>query len=231
MTEKARLTAAQLETLRRIDSPTLANAIETFNVRPLTSGFMGMEIKSLMPELGVTVGYAVTLTADSMTEGEPFTAKVWWETLKAIDASPKPVVLVIQDVGPRPTHSCFFGDGMATLTNRLGAVAVVTDGGVRDLPGVRALGFQFYAAGLTVSHGNLRIVSTGHPVDVSGVRVEPGDIIHADENGVVVIPADIADHVTEAAHKVWEEEAEAIAYSRSEEFSLAEIGRRMGFDE
>jgi 4-hydroxy-4-methyl-2-oxoglutarate aldolase len=78
MTEKGRLTANQLETLRRIDSPTISNAIETFNVRPHTEGFMGMEIKSLMPELGVTVGYAVTLTADSQTADQPFDAKVWW---------------------------------------------------------------------------------------------------------------------------------------------------------
>jgi regulator of RNase E activity RraA len=182
----------------------------------------------MMPELGVMVGYAVTLTLDSQTDGVPFDAQVWWDVLKAIEASPKPVVLVAQDVGPRPSHACHFGDGMATIAHRLGAIGLVTNGGVRDLPGVRALGFRFFAAGVVVSHGNFRLASSGHPVEVSGVRIEPGDLIHGDENGVVLIPAEVADRVAEAAHRVWAEEAEAIAYYRSEEFSLEDLGRRMG---
>ena len=228
MTAKARLTSEQLEALRRIDSATIANAIETFGVRPHTTGFMGMDIKCMMPELGVMVGYAVTATADSQTDGAPFEPDVWWSILNAVNDSPKPAVLVFQDVGPRQSHSCHFGDGMATLTHRLGAIGLVTNGGVRDLPGVRALGFRFFAAGLTVSHGNLRLLSSGEPVEVSGVQVEQGDLLHGDENGVVLIPAEIADKVADAARCVLDEEAEAMAYARSEEFSLAEIGRRMG---
>jgi 4-hydroxy-4-methyl-2-oxoglutarate aldolase len=228
MTGKARLTSEQLEALRLIDSPSIAKAIETFGVRPHTTGFMGMDIKCLMPELGVMVGYAVTVTADSQTEDLPFDSNVWWDILNAVNDSPKPAVLVFQDVGPRPTHACFFGDGMATLTHRLGATGLVTNGGVRDLPGVRRLGFHFFATGLTVSHGNLRLVSSGEPVEISGIRVEPGDLIHADENGVVLIPAEVADRVAVAARQVHDEEAEARAYSQSEDFSLAEIGRRLG---
>jgi 4-hydroxy-4-methyl-2-oxoglutarate aldolase len=225
---KARLTATQLEQLRRIDSPTIANAIETFGVRPHTSGFMGADIRCLMPELGTMVGYAVTVTADSQTDGKPFDPRVWWDVLNAINASPKPAVLVFQDIGPRPTHSCHFGDGMATITSRLGAIGLVTNGGVRDLAGVRALGFRFFAAGVVVSHGNFLVVSTGHPVEVSGVRIEPGDLIHGDENGVVLIPAEVGARVIDAANKVITEESELIGYYRSEAFSLVEVGRRLG---
>jgi regulator of RNase E activity RraA len=225
---KAKLTDRQMEALRRIDSPTISNAIETFNVRPHTTGFMGAEIKPLMPELGITVGYAVTATVDAQTEDASFDPQVWWDVLKAIDESPKPVVLVFQDVGPRTSHSCNFGDGMATITNRLGAIALVTNGGVRDLAGVRALGFRFFAAGVVVSHGNSRLVSAGQPVEVSGVRIEQGDLIHADENGVVLIPAEIADRVADAGEQVLRDEAEIIGYYKGENFSLEEIGRRLG---
>jgi regulator of RNase E activity RraA len=225
---KVQLTATELEQLRRIDSPTIANAIETFGVRPHTSGFMGCDIKCLMPELGTMVGYAVTATADSQTDGEAFDPKVWWDVLNAIDASPKPAVLVFQDIGPRPTHSCHFGDGMATITNRLGAIGLVTNGGVRDMAGVRALGFRFFASGIVVSHGNFRVVSTGHPVEVSGVRIEPGDLIHGDENGVVLIPSEIGARVIHAANEVIAEESELIGYYRGEDFSLAAVGRRLG---
>jgi regulator of RNase E activity RraA len=224
----ARLTDQQLEALRRFDSPTIANAIETFDVRPAVSGFTGMDVKCLFPELGVMVGYAVTATADSQTEGRAYDPLPWWEVLKAIDASPKPAVLVIQDVGPRPSHSCHVGDGMATVVHRLGAIGLVTDGGVRDLPGCRALGFRMFAAGVVVSHGTACVLSAGQPVEISGVQIEPGELLHADEHGVVVIPAEIADRVAEAAQAVIAEEAELIGFCRGEQFSLAELGRRMG---
>lgn len=228
MSAKAILTPEQLEALRRIDSATIANAIEKFDVRPRTSGFTGTDIKALFPDLGVTVGYAVTLTQDAQTEGVEFDRTVWWDVLKAIDASPKPVVLVSQDVSPRRTHSCHFGDGMANLTHRLGAVALVTDGGVRDLPGIRELGFRLFAPGVVPAHGTQRIVSANHPVEISGLRIEPGDLIHADENGVVLIPAEIADLVAEAAHQVLADEAKHIGFWRGADFSLDEVGRRLG---
>jgi regulator of RNase E activity RraA len=228
MTAKAHLTDQQLEALRRVDSPTIANAIETFGVRPHTTGFMGLEIRCLSPELGVMVGYAVTATCDSQTEDAPYDPRPWWEVLQATDASPKPAILVFQDVGPRSSHACHFGDGMATIASRLGAVGLVTNGGVRDLAGCRALGFRLFAPGVVVSHGNHRVVSSGDAVEVSGVRVEPGDLIHAGENGVVLIPGEIADRVAAAAQAVLAAEAELIGFYRGENFSLREAGRRMG---
>jgi regulator of RNase E activity RraA len=231
MIAEGRLTDRQLEALRRIDSPTIANALETFGVRPHTSGFMGMEIKCLFPELGPMVGYAVTATVDSQTEGAPFDSRVWWDVLKGIDASPKPAVVVFQDVGPRPSHGCHCGDGMASIFTRLGAIGLVTNGGVRDLAGVRALGFRYYTPGVVVSHGNFRIVSAGSPVEVSGVRIAPGDLLHADENGVVLIPGEIADQVADAAQRVLDEEAEIISFYRGERFSMQEVARQLGIED
>lgn len=219
----ARLTETQLEQLRRIDSPTIANAIERFGVRPHASGLMGMDINCLFPELGVMVGYAVTATCDSQTEDAPLVSSRWPDVLRAITASSKPAVLVFQDVGPRPSHSCHFGDDMATVARRLGAVGLVTDGGVRDLAGCRALGFQYYARGVTVSHGRHRIVAADVPVQVSGVSIEPGDLIHADENGVVLIPAEVATRLSDMARTVAEQESRILAFYRSEHFSLEKI--------
>ncbi|MFW6075876.1 MAG: RraA family protein [Chloroflexota bacterium] len=228
MTTDARLTPAEIETLRRFDSPTIANAIEPFGVRPLTTGFMGMDIRCMFPEMGVMVGYAVTAALDSQTEEEKPDKRVLGQVLENLDKSPKPAVLVFQDVGPRPSHSCHFGDSLANLTHRLGAVGLVTNGGIRDLAGCRELGFQYYAPGVTVSHGNYRYVSAGEPVEVSGVTVHPGDLIHADENGVVLIPADIARAVAAKAEEVAQRETELIAFYRSEAFSLEDAKSRIG---
>jgi 4-hydroxy-4-methyl-2-oxoglutarate aldolase len=224
------LTSDELEALRRIDSPTIANAIEPFGVRPLTEGFMGMDIKCMFPEFGVMVGYAVTAMVDSQTEDATPDRSVLWKMLKGIEDSPKPAVLVFQDAGPRNSHSCHFGDALANLAKRLGAIGLVTNGGVRDLTGVREAGFQYYAPGITVSHGNYRYVSAGEPVEVSGVRVEPGNLIHADENGVVLIPSEIARDVITKAQEILAAEASMIGFYRGADFSMEGVAKRLGVD-
>lgn len=106
------LAREQLEELRSVDSPTVANAIEAFKVRDDTQGFLGMEIRCLTPEFGLMVGYAVTATADSTTPGRPRRLEGEMRPPGAIATAPKPAVLVVRDVGPRRTHSCFLGDGV-----------------------------------------------------------------------------------------------------------------------
>ena len=90
---------------------------------------------------------------------------------EAVAAAPRPSVLVIKDVGPRRTHACFLGDVIATITKRLGAIGIVTDGGVRDLEGVKPLGYHVFAAGFVVAHGTFNIEEVGIPVEISGTTV------------------------------------------------------------
>jgi 4-hydroxy-4-methyl-2-oxoglutarate aldolase len=203
------LTPAQLDELRRIDSPTIANAIETFEIRPRVSGYVGHDIRCIFPDLPPTVGYAVTCTVDSTTEGrEGIGFNALYELLR--DA-PKPAVVVMQDVGTDSLHSCHAGEVMSTRMKSLGAVGILTDGGLRDANEVRALGgFQYFCAGLVVSHGNPICVSVGDEVTISGMKVRPGDLLHGDLNGVVHIPDECAADVAEAAYRIWERENETM---------------------
>ena len=223
----ARLSPEQLEELRSFDSPTIANAIEAFKVRDATQGFMGMDIHCLTPEFGVMAGYAVTATANSMTPGRARERRGHLKLYEAVAASPKPAVLVIQDVGPKRTHACFLGDVMATITRRLGAIGIVTDGGVRDLEGVKPLGYHMFAAGLVVAHGTFNIEEAGIPVELSGARVEPGDLIHGDGSGVTTIPAQIADKVYAECVKVRERETALRDFATSRDFSLDALRQRL----
>lgn len=221
------LSVEQLEEFRSVDSPTVCNAIEAFKVRDDTQGFMGMDISCLTPEFGVMVGYAVTATSDSMTPGRARNRQGLTRLFEAIAAAPKPSVLVIQDVGPKRTHACFLGDVIASLSKRLGAIGIVTDGGVRDLDGVRPLGFHIFAAGLVVAHGTFNIIDVGVPVELSGVRVQPGDLIHGDASGVTTIPLEIADKVYEQCLKVRERELGLRDYAHSREFTLEGLRARL----
>lgn len=122
------LTPAQLEELRLIDSPTISNAIERFKIRPRLQGFAGWELRCAFPELETTLGYAVTCTADSTTEGradDRGLLRLW----AALEAAPKPAVLVIKDIGPERSRSCHMGEVMATTAKALGAVGCLSDGG------------------------------------------------------------------------------------------------------
>jgi 4-hydroxy-4-methyl-2-oxoglutarate aldolase len=213
----AKLSYEQLSTLRRIDSPTISNAIETFKVRPRVAGYVGYDIRCIFPELPPTVGYAVTCTVDSTTEGRQ---GIGFNKLYELLANaPKPAIVVMQDVGHDRLHSCHAGEVMSTTMKQLGAVGILTDGGLRDAKEVRVLGgFQYFCAGLVVSHGNPICVSVGDEVTISGMRVRMGDLLHGDVNGVVHIPDECADQVAEAAYQIWAREEETLRRVMSPEF-------------
>lgn len=203
------LTPAQIDALRRIDSPTIANAIESFEIRPRVSGYVGYDIRCIFPDLPPTVAYAVTCTVDSTTEGrEGIGFNALYELLAK---APKPAIVVMQDVGTDRLHSCHAGEVMSTRMKSLGAVGILTDGGLRDVREVGALGgFQYFCAGLVVSHGNPICVSVGDDLTVSGMEVRMGDLLHGDANGLVHIPDECAVDVAEAAYRIWARENETL---------------------
>ena len=210
-----------IEALSRIDSPTVANAIEFFEVRDPTTGFASMELKCQYPDLKPMVGYAVTCTVDSTTP-LPRGSNVRHELFKAIQAAPKPVAVVLQDIGPQRLRSCHAGDVLSTTFQNLGAVGLVTDGGVRDIAGIaeRAPGFQVFAPGTVVAHGVPRFVEIGVTVNICGMTVRPGDLLHGDANGLLVVPSEIADKIAKQAHQVWEREGKVVNYLKSDDFTL-----------
>jgi regulator of RNase E activity RraA len=219
------LTAEQLEALRQIDSPTISNAIERFGVRGRVEGFAGWELRCAFPELGSTVGYAVTCTADSTTESrrdERGLMRLW----EAVEAAAKPAVIVIKDIGPERSRSCHMGEVMATTAKALGAIGCISDGGLRDVSEVRALGgFQYFCPGFVVSHGNPVICEVNVTITVDGLAVRPGDLLHGDLNGVLAIPAAIADRVAEQAMRVREAEREVLDFLRKPGLTVEALRR------
>jgi 4-hydroxy-4-methyl-2-oxoglutarate aldolase len=222
----SRLSAAELQALASYDSPTLANAMEACGRYPRLGHFVGYDIRCLYPELPPSCGYAVTCRADSTTEGRKMERGLvqLWELLAS---TPAPTMVVIQDVGGDRLHSCHCGEVMATTMKRLGAVGLLTDGGVRDLHEVRALGgFQFFAPGLVVAHGNPLIFDIGVDITISGVPIKTGDLLHGDANGLLKIPHDLASELPAAAQEVRAREAETLRRVQSPDFSPLEGPRK-----
>ena len=222
------LSLEELKALSEIDSPTVSNAIEAFNVRDPTGGYASMELRCLYPDLGAMVGYAITCTADS-TSPAPRRPTKESELLEAVQAAPKPAIVVIKDIGPNRLRSCHAGDVLCSIFQRLGVIGLVTDGGIRDLSGIRQRvpGFHVFASGLVVSHGIPTFLEIGITVSICGLTIRPGDLLHGDENGLLVIPAEIAGRVAAQAKLVWEKEHNLLDFVRSDAFSLEELKSRM----
>jgi 4-hydroxy-4-methyl-2-oxoglutarate aldolase len=219
-----RLTADQLDALQHIDSPTVSNAVERLQVRPRLEGFAGWELRCAFPEIGTTLGYAVTCTADSTTPSR-VDAQGLLRLWDALERAPKPAVLVIKDIGPERSRSCHMGEVMATTAKALGAVGCVSDGGLRDVMEVRALGFQYFCPGFVVSHGNAVICDVNLEVTLAGLAVRPGDLLHGDVNGILVVPESVAARVADEAARVREAEREVLEFVRKPGLTVEKLRR------
>lgn len=228
MPNRAALSDATLAFLRSVDSPTIANAIEPFELRDRCDGFIGGAVECQFPELGVMVGRAVTVTMSS-APGAPASRDGYWRMWDALDAADSPAVLAIQDVSGAPHRCAYAGEMMATLAQRLGAVGMVTDGALRDVDEVQAIGFHYFMKYPVVSHGNFEIVSVGEPIELDGQRVENGDLLHGDRNGIVIIPDAAIDGLEAAVANIREKEGAQLAYMRGGDFSLADLKQRSGY--
>jgi 4-hydroxy-4-methyl-2-oxoglutarate aldolase len=218
------LSPDEVEALKKITTPTVSNAIETFGVRSRSEGFMDSSIRCIFPELGTMVGYACTATIRAR---EPGPAPAPWEMWEAVLKTPEPRVVVIQDLDAPDVVGSYWGEVNGSTYKALGCVGVVTDGGVRDLPEVRATGFHFFAAHILVSHAHVHVVEFGGPVTVGGVTVSPGDLLHGDEHGVITIPHEIARDIPKAAAEIERSERRVIDFCRSPDFSADGLRRML----
>jgi 4-hydroxy-4-methyl-2-oxoglutarate aldolase len=213
-----------LSELRRYDTPTLSNAIESFDIRPRDEGFANMDVRCMFPDLGVMVGYAATATIRARVRGDSNETALWAH----VRSLPGPRVVVVQDLDEPPGHGALWGEVQSSIFQALDCAGVITDGCVRDLKEVRELGFPLFARGPGVSHAYVHVSSVGELVTIGGLRVAPGDLMHADQHGVLLVPREIAAELPAAAERVIDRERTFLHWIRSSDFHpdrLAEMRR------
>lgn len=197
-----KLTKAQIEELRKFDTPTICNALESFEVRPRLSGYcnpgMVLRTRDEMP----MVGYAATCKVGGSCPGDGDKMISYYGHVREME---DPTIAVVQDIDKLRVGS-FWGEVNATVHKALGAVGTLTDGGVRDIGEVDGLGFSLFSTELVVSHGYTHVEDYDCPVTVCGLMIHPGDLIHADRHGVTIIPHEIAPMLADACRKAAEAE-------------------------
>ncbi len=220
-----------IEELKNFDTPSITNVVATYPDHPLCLGlynpwsenwYTDQSLRCMYPELGRTVGYAVTCTW-----GVPdpnYSGVTFMDVLDAMDASLKPTIFVFQQKFPPELEGKvgLAGGNMTTAMQAIGCVGAISNGPSRDIDEIRPMKFQYLLSGVTAGHGAMAVHAVNVPVSVAGMDVAPGEIIHMDENGAVKFPADKLEAVLENARALQIEETERLDRLRNAK-SAAEL--------
>ncbi len=213
-----------LEELQAYDTCTVSNAIEKFHVRTRNEGFVNGSVRCMFPRFSPKAGYAVTArirTSSTPIAGRWYYERMdWWSYLLSI---PAPRFIVAEDVDHIPGLGALFGEIHAYISKALDASAYLTNGAVRDLAGIEAAGVQAFAGNVAVSHAYAHIVEFGEPVEIGGLQIRPGELLHGDQHGVVAIPISIAGEIPKVAAEMLQTEKELIELCRSPDFSFQKL--------
>jgi 4-hydroxy-4-methyl-2-oxoglutarate aldolase len=218
------LNAAQLAKLQKVDSPTIANVIELFDCRSYVAGYTNLTLKAIYPKLPPAVGYAVTATFRAAYPAQSGDSYGGMPRLIAdAMATPAPRIVVFQDLD-EPPSAATYGEIMATTFQKFGFSGLITNGAARDLEQVERLQFPCWASSVIVAHGYCRFLEVNVSVTVGGLQVKPGDLLHADANGIVNIPHEIAAAVAELCEPYIQAEEIILQYLRTSSPTVAGYG-------
>lgn len=220
-----------LEELKAFDTPSITNVVATYPKSPHCLGlyhpwnenwYTDQSLRCMYPELGALAGHAVTCVFGLPDPG--FDRLSFMDVIDALDAAPKPTVLVFQQKFPEHLAGKvgLAGGNMTTAMQAVGCVGALSNGPSRDIDEIRPMKFQYLLSGVTAGHGDMAVHAVNVPVSVAGMDVSPGEIIHMDENGACKFPADRLQAVLDNARALQAEEGERLARLRRAS-SAAEI--------
>lgn len=220
------LSEADLAALANYDTPTVCNALERVAPERRGYGYTRAHLHCARPAQPPIVGYARTalyrtmrpsaLDAEAQSEQD-------FAYFDYVSAGPRPGVVVFQDVdAPGHGSAAVFGEVMSYMHKAMGCIGLVTDGAVRDMEAF-VEGFQALSGGVAPSHGYYHIPAFGCEVNVAGMMVQSGDLIHADLHGAVIIPPEHAQAVVEASAALLQREKVIIDACKKPDFTVADL--------
>ncbi len=220
MTNYSSVSMNTLRQLAEYDTPTIANAVELWNLYPRTLGYMNVSITACYPKLPPMVGFALTTTFRSSSpkhSGNP--SLEIDQQIEAFANFSVPPVIVFQDLDV-PCASATFGDLMCSTYKSFGAAGLVTSGAGRDLAQVASLNFPAFTNGTICAHGYCHMLSLNVPVTVGGLVIYPGTLLHGDLNGICLIPTEISSEVPGVCQEVADAEAIVLGYLKGTNLSV-----------
>jgi 4-hydroxy-4-methyl-2-oxoglutarate aldolase len=211
--------------LQALDSCSVANAVERFNLQLRNEGYTEGGLTCRFPEMGSMLGYAFTLQVRSYappTKSKAYDLEntLWWDGLIAL---PRPRILVVQDMDRYPGAGALVGELHTKILQALGCIGVMTNGAVRDVDRVQPLNFHMFSSHLSVSHSYSHIVHSGGRVQIGGLEISSGDLLHGDRHGIIRVPRELASRIPKTASALRQKEREIAAFCESPAFSVEEL--------
>lgn len=213
---------ALLALLRSVDTPTVCNAIEMAEGRRGFDRFTRGTVLCSDPGAGPVIGYARTAriaAARPPTDPPEAIRTRRMDYYRYMAEAPKPAIVVIEDTDPDPVGA-FWGEINTSVHKGFGLSGVLTNGVMRDL-GDLAPDFPVIAGSIGPSHAFVHVRDIDLPVTVFGLTVQPGDLIHADRHGAVVIPEDRTGQIAGAITRLVETEKIVLGAAQRQEFDFA----------
>ena len=213
---------ALLDLLRRVDTPTVCNAIEVVQGKRGFAGFTRGTMLFSAPQEPAMVGYAVTAQIAALAPSQEPPEVIRARRMayyKAMHDAPKPAVAVVEDLDFPACIGAYWGEVNTNIHKAFGLSGALTNGVMRDL-GDLPQGFPVVAGSIGPSHGFVHIRSLGQPVRIFGLTVTPGDLIHADRHGAVVIPPEVIPTLAAAITRLQETEKLILAPARQPGFDF-----------
>ena len=195
-----RLTHTEILQLKRWNTPTIYNGWEQITQHDISRECFNLEeTTDFMPQMGPMVGYAFTVVIEPSEAAHKRNSTAWAEYRRYVAEQPGPKIVVVQDLDKPNIIGSFWGEVNSNAHRALGCVGTITDGAIRDLDEMTNAGFKALSRRLCVGHAHVTPVRWNCEVEVFGTQIEPGQLIHADKHGFLVIPPKDEPHLLEAA--------------------------------
>ncbi len=187
------LSPTLLELLRQVDTPTVCNAIEVAQGRRGFDNYTKGTMHASDPTAPAMVGFARTARIAGLeppTESKEVIRERRLDYFRHMAGGPRPSVAVVEDMDYPHCVSAWWGEVHTTVHKGLGLDGALTNGVMRDLGDLQP-GFPVVAGSIGPSHAFVHVREIGTPVQVKGISVATGDLIHADRHGALVIPSEV----------------------------------------
>lgn len=210
-----------LQLLQKVDTPTVCNAIEVAQGKRGFAAFTRGTMLASDPR--PMVGYAVTAQIAALAPPSEDATTIRARRMayyRAMAEGPKPSVAVIEDLDFPHCIGAYWGEVNTTIHKGFGMAGALTNGVMRDL-GDLAPDFPVVAGSIGPSHGFVHVRSVNQPVSIFGLTIRPGDLVHADRHGAVVIPPEVIPQLGAAVARMQATEQLILAPARAPGFDFA----------
>lgn len=212
-----------LDLLKSVDTPTVCNAIEVAEGRRGFNRFTRGTMLCSDPGWGAMVGYARTAKISALAPPTEFAEVIKarrMEYYRYMSKGPRPALTVVEDVDYPNAIGAFWGEINTTVHKGLGVSGALTNGVMRDL-GDLPEGFPVVAGSIGPSHGYVHVKEIDTPVKIFGLDIHPGELVHADRHGALVVPQAVVPELGEAIRKLLETEKLVLEPAREPGFDFA----------